>query len=104
MHKFIEKFGDKILGTLSGFDRLVFRATPRRLNMFYRDHSRGILVAKGMQEYFWQNNLHFKDFGDHVQGVSRRVKESFLKPFLEQICQWSMCAMQNWIKTKGRAH
>ena len=84
MQQFIEKYRDEILGTLSGFDRLVFRATPRRLNIFYRDHSRGILVAKGMEEYFWQNKLHFKDFGRHVQEVSRRVKDAFLKPFAEQ--------------------
>ena len=84
MDKFIEKFRDQILGTLSGFDRLVFRATPRRLNNFYRDHNKGILVAKGMQEYFWQNELRFKNFGDHVKLVSGRVKEAFLKPFVEQ--------------------
>jgi hypothetical protein len=84
MQQFIEKFGAQILGTLSGFDRLVFRATPRRLNIFYRDHSRGILVAKGMEEYLWQNKIRFQDFGRHVQLVSQRVKEAFLKPFREQ--------------------
>ena len=82
MHKFIEKFGDQILGTLSGFDRLVFRATPRRLNIFHPEN--GVLVAKGMEEYFWQNELRFKKFGDHVKFVSGRVKEAFLKPFVEQ--------------------
>src|SRR5215469_4362267 len=84
MQQFIEKHQSEIEGTLSGFDRIIFRATPRRLNIFYRDHSRGILVAKGMEEYFWQNQLHFKDFGGHVQSLSGRVKEAFLKPFQEQ--------------------
>jgi hypothetical protein len=81
MHQFIEKYAAEILGSLSGFDRLVFRATPRRLNIFYRDASRHIIVAKGMEEYLWQNQIHFKDFGQHVQRVSRRIKDAFLKPF-----------------------
>jgi hypothetical protein len=84
LQQFIEKYRDEIEGTLSGLDRMIFRATPRRLNIFQRDHSRGILVAKGMEEYFWQNKLRFKDFGRHVQSVSGRVKDAFLKPFQEQ--------------------
>jgi len=84
MKQFIEKFGKKIIGTLSGFDRVVFRGTPRRLNAVERDTERNILVAKGMQEYFWQNHLHFKDFEQHVKAVSLRVKDAFLKPFIEQ--------------------
>ena len=84
MQKFIEKYQEEILGTLSGFDRLVFRATPRRLNNLYQDHGRGVLVAKGMQEYLWQNKILFKNFGEHVKSVSERVKNAFLKPFQEQ--------------------
>jgi len=81
MQQFIEKYAAEILGTLSGFDRLVFRATPRRLQNMYRDENRKILVAKGMEEYLWQNKIHCKDFGRHVQSVSGRIKEQFLKPF-----------------------
>jgi len=55
MQQFIEKYREEISGTLSGFDRLVFRATPRRLNNLYRDENCKILVAKGMQENLWQN-------------------------------------------------
>ena len=32
MQQFIEKYRDEITGTLTGFDRLVFRGSPRRLN------------------------------------------------------------------------
>jgi hypothetical protein len=35
MQQFVEKYREEILGTLSGFDRLVFRATPRRLHNLY---------------------------------------------------------------------
>jgi len=72
------------LGTLCGFDRLVFRATPRRLNHFYWDQTRQIVIAKGMEEYLWQNKIHFKDYGRHVQRISGRVKDQFLKPFRQQ--------------------
>ena len=84
MKQFIEKYQDQIVGNLSGFDRLVFRAAPRRLNITYWDASRQIVVAKGMEEYLWQNQIPFKDFGAHVKLVGSRVKEQFLKPFQER--------------------
>jgi hypothetical protein len=49
MQQFIEKFKDRILGILSGFDRLVLRGWPRRLDISYYDAPRGIVVAKGME-------------------------------------------------------
>lgn len=84
MKQFIEKYGNEIIGTLSGFDRVVFRASPRLLNIFEWDPDREILVAKGMQQYFWHNHIPFKDFGRHVKVVSDRVKEACLKPLQEQ--------------------
>jgi len=84
MNQFIEKYRQEIIGTLSGFDRLVFRASPRRLNRCCWDANRQILVAKGMEEYLWQNKIRFKDFGDHVQQISSRIKEQFLRRFRER--------------------
>jgi hypothetical protein len=81
MQQFIEKYRGEILGTLSGFDRLVFRATPRRLNTLQWDPLRKMMVAKGMEEYLWQNKIHFKDFGTHVKRVSDRIKDEFLQRF-----------------------
>ncbi|MEK7404364.1 MAG: hypothetical protein AAB225_04585 [Acidobacteriota bacterium] len=37
MQDFINKYRDQINGTLSGFDRLVFRGSLRRLNYGYWD-------------------------------------------------------------------
>ena len=37
MEKFIHKYREEINGTLSGFDRLVFRGALRRLNFGYWD-------------------------------------------------------------------
>ena len=79
MQQFTEKYREEILGSLTGFDRLVFRATPRRLNIFCRDHSRNMVVAKGMEEYLWQNKVPFTDFGRHVERVSRRIKDQFVE-------------------------
>jgi len=67
MHEFIAKHRDKITGTLSGFDRLVFRGTLR-----------SIAHDQGMKRYLWANQVLLKDFGSHVERVSRRLKEASL--------------------------
>ncbi len=67
MHEFIAKHQDKIAGTLSGFDRLVFRG-----------HLRSIGSPQGMMSYLWTNQVYLKNFGDHVEKVTERVKEASL--------------------------
>jgi len=84
MQQFIEKYADQILGSLSGFDRLVFRGSLRRLNIGYWDTKRRVQVAKGMEEYLWQNKIQFKDYARHVKRVSERLKEAALQPFRQQ--------------------
>src|SRR5262249_40089457 len=54
-------------GTLSGFDRLVFRG-----------HLRSIGNAQGMMNYLWTNHVFLKDFGGHVEKVTERLKEASL--------------------------
>jgi hypothetical protein len=83
MQQFIEKYRDQVLGTLSGFDRLVLRGSPLRLNHSFYDPIRNIVVAKGMEEYLWQNGVLFKNYGAYVRRVSERVKRRSLKPFQE---------------------
>jgi hypothetical protein len=58
---------DEIAGTLSGFDRLVFRG-----------HLRSIGHPQGMMSYLWTNQVYLKNFGDHVEKVTQRVKEASL--------------------------
>ena len=67
MHEFIAKHHDQITGTLSGFDRLVFRGTLR-----------SIAHDEGMKRYLWANQILLKDFGSHVERVSRQLKEASL--------------------------
>jgi hypothetical protein len=54
---------------ISGFDRLVFRGTLRRLYQ-----------PKGMEWYLCQNKILIKDYGQHVEKVSAEWKESAIAP------------------------
>ena len=67
MQEFIAKHQDKIAGTLSGFDRLVFRG-----------HLRSIGHPRGMMTYLWFNQVLLKNFGDPVAEVTERLKEASL--------------------------
>ena len=65
MHEFIAKHQDHITGVLSGFDRLVFRGTLRALSW-----------VEGMNQYLRANQVLLKDFGSHVDSVSRQLKQA----------------------------
>src|SRR5438128_10286722 len=67
MHEFIAKHQDKIAGTLSGFDRLVFRG-----------YLRSIGHPQGMMNYLWTNQILLKNFGAHVEKVTERLNEASL--------------------------
>ncbi len=81
MQQFIEKYGSQIQGVVTGWDRLVLRGSLRRLNYGCWDKHLGALVAKGMEEYRWQNKLLFKDYAQHVKQASEHVKRESLEPF-----------------------
>jgi hypothetical protein len=65
MTEFTSKYAASIVGVLSGFDRLVFRGSLRK-----------IAYAFGMEGYLWANQVPLKDFGAHVEKISERVKEA----------------------------
>lgn len=69
MQQFIAKLGGKIKGVLCGFDRLVFRGELRALY---------IPGEGGMQQYLKSSKVLLKDFGEHVQQVSQRLKKASL--------------------------
>ena len=64
MNDFISKFSDRLSGSLTGFDRLVFRGT-NALN-----HS------AGMKGYLWAHDVKLKEFGAHAEAVSQRIREA----------------------------
>ena len=63
MDKFLARHGEAVIGTLCGFDRLVFRGTLRPLA------HRG-----GMMRYLWAAQVLLKDFAAHAQELSGRLK------------------------------
>ena len=73
MKQFIAKFESQIQGTLSGFDRVLFRGSLRRLT-----HS------QGMKMYLIQNQILCKQYLDHVKKVSQDLKQASLEPFRHQ--------------------
>lgn len=83
MYKFLERYHDQILGVLSGFDRVVFHGTIRRLHEGFYNNRRE-KVARGMQEYLWENGILFKDYKDRINGISRMVKKQSMAPFHQQ--------------------
>jgi len=60
---FIQKHAALITGILSGFDRLVFRGTIRQL-----------AYVDGMRKYLSFSGILLKDFGNHAQATTTRVK------------------------------
>ncbi len=67
MNRFTTKYADRLVGVLSGFDRLVFRGTLRRLSF-----------VEGLQVYLSARHVLLKEFGAHAQAVSERIKEACL--------------------------
>lgn len=65
MDQFLSKHAAAVIGTLSGFDRLVFRGTLRQLA--YR---------AGMMSYLWTVQVLLKDFARHAETLTRRLKEA----------------------------
>jgi hypothetical protein len=68
MTEFTSKYAGLIAGTLSGFDRLVFRGSLRR-----------ICYPFGMSGYLWANQVPLTGFGSHVNEISGRVKQAALR-------------------------
>lgn len=65
MQEFIARHQEKVVGTLSGFDRVVFRGTLRK-----------IAYVEGMQRYLRANDVLLKDFSRYVNGVTEQVKKA----------------------------
>jgi hypothetical protein len=62
---FLEKFGQKITGILSGFDRMRFRGVLRLL-----------MKPGGMNYYLQQSKVLLKDFGRHAEQLTARLKRA----------------------------
>jgi len=67
MSQFIQKYEENITGTLSGWDRIVFRGTLRML-----------CFVDGMMGYLAHVGVLLKDFGEHAQAMTARLIEASL--------------------------
>jgi hypothetical protein len=65
MNRFIEKYSGKLLGVISGFDRLVLKGTLRPLS-----------YTAGMMNFLFEKEVLLKDFRCYVQQVSEELKEA----------------------------
>ncbi len=65
MEQFLSKHAEDVTGTLSGFDRLVFRGTLRMLA------HRG-----GMMHYLYAMRVLLKDFAGHAEALTRRLRDA----------------------------
>jgi hypothetical protein len=73
MQQFIAKFEKDICGAMSGFDRVLFRGSLRRLT-----HS------LGMKWYLAENDVLCKHYEDHVKQISQKVRKAATAPFEQQ--------------------
>lgn len=65
MDKFIQRFSDEVIGTLSGYDRLLIHGNLRRL-----------CYPIGMKDYLWEKEILLKDFGDFAENVTKGLNDS----------------------------
>jgi hypothetical protein len=63
---FVSRHAKSVIGTLDGFDRLVFRGSLREL----------ILRQYGMIRYLWAAKIPLTGFGEHALALSRRLKDA----------------------------
>ena len=64
MKRFLERHHGRITGTLSGFDRVLFRGTLR-----------SIAYVSGLEVFLYSQHVLFKDFGAYAESLSQRVVE-----------------------------
>ena len=64
MQRFLQRHQDRIVGVLSGFDRLLFRGTLRSIS-----------YLTGMDKFLNGHGVLYKHFGPFAEGVSDKIKE-----------------------------
>jgi hypothetical protein len=87
MQQFIAKFKNDIQGVHSGFDRVLFRGSLRRLSH-----------PLGMKWYLSQNDILCKNYEDHVKAVSQKIKKAALAPFQQAK---SAGGVRLWLRRQG---
>jgi hypothetical protein len=71
--RFIQRFGDKITGVLSGYDRLVLRGSLL-----------AIVFPEGMKRVLRLKDILLKDFGRWAENMTKQVKEASFRAARDQ--------------------
>jgi hypothetical protein len=61
---FLQQHGDRIVGTISGFDRILFRGTLR-----------SICYSKGMDRFLGAHRVLYRDFAKFSEDLTGRIVE-----------------------------
>jgi hypothetical protein len=64
MERFVKRYGDRIVGSIAGFDRLLFKGNLS-----------SICHVEGMERFLSSQRVLHKDFSGFVQRISKRLKE-----------------------------
>ena len=67
MQQFVAKHAEHVIGTLSGFDRLVFRGTMRAL-----------CNRSGLMSYLWAVQVRLTEFAAHALTLTEQLKDASL--------------------------
>ena len=67
MQRFVAKHAEHVSGTLSGFDRLVFRGTMRAL-----------CCRSGLMSYLWAVQVRLTDFAAHALKLTEQLEDASL--------------------------
>jgi hypothetical protein len=67
VQRFVAKHAEHVIGTLSGFDRLVFRGTMRAL-----------CSRSGLMSYLWAVQVRLTDFATHALKLTEQLKDASL--------------------------
>ena len=63
MNAFLQRYASRVIGAVSGFDRILFRGTLRFL-----------AHAGGLMHYLWNQKVLLKNFGDWSQDLTQQIR------------------------------
>src|SRR5262245_42610582 len=64
MERFLRRHQSRLVGSLSGFDRMRFQGTLR-----------SICHVEGMSKFLSSERVLLKDFGRYIEGLSEQIKD-----------------------------
>ena len=76
MMDFVRKLADRVIGVLSGFDRLLFRGMLR-----------SVVDARGLNGYLYGAGVPMANFKEHAKEVTQRLQEESLRHAREIGCE-----------------